>query len=124
MLAFKVGLIHRDMSDGNVMIMEGGLFDGFLLDLDYAFNWMEALELAGEEISEEAWRAFVRKYDDLVDDITRPAPMGTKVPVFVNDSYLKQSRSIADSRLSWTQRMNMKERTASDHLSYSCFDLT
>ncbi|EPS97689.1 hypothetical protein FOMPIDRAFT_1081812, partial [Fomitopsis schrenkii] len=35
-LAFLAGLIHRDLSDGNVMIHDGDLFSGFLLDLDYA----------------------------------------------------------------------------------------
>ncbi|EPS97677.1 hypothetical protein FOMPIDRAFT_37343, partial [Fomitopsis schrenkii] len=36
MLAFKAGMIHRDLNEGNVMIHDGGIFTGFLLDLDFA----------------------------------------------------------------------------------------
>ncbi|EPS97685.1 hypothetical protein FOMPIDRAFT_1128119, partial [Fomitopsis schrenkii] len=63
-LAYVAGLIHRDLSDGNVMIHDGGLFSGFLLDLDYAFDWMEALELAGLPVNRAAWTAYVQKYND------------------------------------------------------------
>lgn len=113
MLAFKAGLIHRDMSDGNVMIMDNGLFSGFLLDLDYAFNWIEALELAGEEVSEDAWAAFVEKYNQQVADIARPAFPGEEVPVLVQKAGMKPRRG-ADSSASWTERMKMKERTVRD----------
>ena len=110
MLAFKAGLIHRDMSDGNVMIMEDGLFDGFLLDLDYAFNWMEALELAGEEVSEEAWETFVTTYNKRVGRISRPAAPGAVIPVLVQREGVEPHRG-ADSSVTWSQRMRMKERT-------------
>ena len=112
MLAFKAGLIHRDLSDGNVMIMDGGLFSGFLLDLDYAFNWMEALELAGEKVDEETWAAFVQKYNEQVVSIapSRPAPAGSEVPVLVKKAGMTPRRG-ADSSASWTERMKMKERT-------------
>ena len=127
MLAFKAGLVHRDMSDGNVVIMDNGPFSGFLLDLDYAFNWMEALRLAchpGDEVSEEAWAALVIKYAKLVRNITRPAPAGKEPPVFVKDPARKQPRSTVDSRLSWTQRMKMKERTVCVLPSYHICPLT
>ncbi|EPS97265.1 hypothetical protein FOMPIDRAFT_1128889, partial [Fomitopsis schrenkii] len=62
-MAFIAGLIHRDLSDGNVMIHDGGMFSGFLLDLDYAFDWMEALELAGRPVDKEAWAAYVEEYN-------------------------------------------------------------
>lgn len=111
---FQAGLIHRDLSDGNVMIMDVGLFRVFLLDLDYAFNWMEALELGGEEVSEEAWTAFVKKYDEQVSHLTRPEPLSTDIHMLVKarEGQSQAPRRGADPR-SWTQRMKMKERTVS-----------
>lgn len=112
MLAFEAGMIHRDLSEGNVMIHDGGMFTGFLLDLDYAFSWMEALKLAGEEDSDsaEAWVALVKKYNKRVAGIIRPAPEGVEIPVLV-DAHERPPRSGAGSRASWTQRMKLKERT-------------
>ena len=63
MLAFKAGLIHRDLSDGNVLIHDGWLFTGFLLDLDYAFDWMEALRLSERPVDEAAWETYVAEYN-------------------------------------------------------------
>ncbi|EPS97267.1 hypothetical protein FOMPIDRAFT_1128690, partial [Fomitopsis schrenkii] len=60
-LAFLAGLIHRDLSDGNVMIHDGDMFSGFLLDLDYAFDWMEALKLVGLPAEREAWTAWTQR---------------------------------------------------------------
>ncbi|EPS97684.1 hypothetical protein FOMPIDRAFT_1128100 [Fomitopsis schrenkii] len=65
-LAFLAGLIHRDLSDGNVMIHDGGVFGSFSLDLVYAFDWMEALELAGRPADKEAWAVYVEEYDQSV----------------------------------------------------------
>ena len=36
MLAFQAGIIHRDISEGNITIVNGR---GFLHDFDYGFNW-------------------------------------------------------------------------------------
>ena len=114
-------MIHRDLSDGNIMIMDNGRFRGFLLDLDYAFNWMEVLELAGEEVSEEAWTAFVEKYNQQVSHIARPA-LPEDIPVLfkTRGGQPQASSSRADSRTSWTQRMKMKERTVSTSHSGMC----
>ena len=91
----------------NVMIMDN---DGFLLDLDCAFNWMEALELAGEEVSEEAWAAFVEKYNEQVADIVRPASAEEKVPGLIRKDGMKHRRR-ADSGKRWTERLKVEERT-------------
>ena len=111
MLAFKAGLIHRDLSDGNVMIMDDGPFNGFLLDLDYAFNWMEALELAGEVIDEETWMAYTKKYNEKVAGLNRPnSEEDTSIPPIVAGRETQASH-VVDPQASWAQRMKMKERT-------------
>lgn len=114
MLAFKAGLIHRDLSDGNVMIMDGGFFKGFLLDLDYAFNWMEALELAGIPATDEAaWARFVDQHNSKVARQRRPETTSgqpAKIPALVGkDADLPSTAA----RASWKERMQMKERTVS-----------
>ncbi|KAI0730081.1 hypothetical protein C8Q72DRAFT_911182 [Fomitopsis betulina] len=74
MLAFKAGLIHRDLSDGNVMIHDGGLFT----DLDYAFDWMEALRLSGRPVDEAAWETHVAEYNAKVAHIERFLPQNAE----------------------------------------------
>ncbi|EPS95933.1 hypothetical protein FOMPIDRAFT_7878, partial [Fomitopsis schrenkii] len=49
-------------------------FVGFLLDLDYGFNWVELLQLEGWEVSEESWRRYVEEYDSNLPQGGRPAP--------------------------------------------------
>lgn len=49
--------MHRDVSEGNVMIADGR---GFLHDLDYGFDWMSFLNDLGFEPTEESWEEFVR----------------------------------------------------------------
>ena len=111
MLAFKAGLIHRDLSDGNIMIKDGpgGIFSGFLLDLDYAFNWKEALEEAGWPISEDAWTEFVKEYNSKLPTRKRPALPGVVVPLLVPNP----SKPTYDPNMptDWKERMRMKERT-------------
>lgn len=109
MLASKAGLIHREMSNENKRL-NNGLFSGFFLDSDYALNWMEVLELAGAEVSEEAWAAFVQSYNEQVVDINRPASVGEKVPGLVRKDGMKPRRR-ADSGARWTERLEVEERT-------------
>lgn len=115
MLAFKAGLVHRDLSDGNVMIKDGGLFSGFLLDFDYAFNWKEALEEAGWPSNEAAWTEYVREYNSKLPTRKRPALPGVVVPLLVpkpgNNTYNPSTAT------TWKERMRMKERTVSSSVS-------
>ena len=48
--------MHRDISEGNVMIANGR---GFLHDLDYGFNWKAFLRELGYEDTEASWNLFV-----------------------------------------------------------------
>ena len=57
MLAFEAGIMHRDISEGNVMIANGR---GFLHDFDYGFNWKLFLRFLDYEDTEESWEEFVR----------------------------------------------------------------
>lgn len=83
--------------------MSNGLLSGFSLGLDYALNWMEVVSPVGT--GEDAWVAFVRQYNELVGDITRPAPAGEEPLVFFLSSARKRPMSIVDSQQSWTLRM-------------------
>ena len=43
--AYEAGIIHRDVSEGNVMIcrVEGASSKGFIQDFDFSFNWRRFL---------------------------------------------------------------------------------
>ncbi|TFY63347.1 hypothetical protein EVJ58_g3299 [Rhodofomes roseus] len=56
-LAFEAGVIQRDVSEGNVMSVDGR---GFLHDLDYGFNWKATLYALGYEDTIESWEEFAR----------------------------------------------------------------
>lgn len=55
-MAFEAGIIHRDISEGNIMIYNG---KGFLHDLDYGFDWKAFLWDLGYEDTIESWEKFV-----------------------------------------------------------------
>ncbi|KAH9930130.1 uncharacterized protein B0H18DRAFT_1117183 [Fomitopsis serialis] len=82
--AYRAGMIHRDISEGNVMIVDDGMcsFVGFLLDLDYAFDWKAALRHAGWPVNEARWKEFVNAYNENPPDPHRPVPPETHTPVF------------------------------------------
>ncbi|EPS97669.1 hypothetical protein FOMPIDRAFT_87207 [Fomitopsis schrenkii] len=117
MLAFKAGMIHSDLSEGNVMIHDGGMFTGFLLDLDCAFNWMEVLELAGwGPVDESSWAMYVNEYNQQ-PGVARNrryawAPTTESIPalVAVPDSEMPPAR-VVHQRASWSQRIKRVERT-------------
>ena len=113
MLAFKAGLIHRDLSDGNVLIHDGGLFTGFLLDLDYAFDWMEALRLSGRPVDEAAWETHVAEYNAKVANIERLVHLEQTIPPLIPGRPTQSSKA----EVSWVKRMQMKERTVR-HVSF------
>ena len=112
MLAFKAGLIHRDLSDGNVMIVDGGWFQGFLLDLDYAFDWIEALTLAGvEAVDEAAWARFVDQHNNKVARYSRVGPSARRDNISALFGNKDADLPSTPARANWKQRMQMKERT-------------
>ncbi|KAI0730072.1 hypothetical protein C8Q72DRAFT_911174 [Fomitopsis betulina] len=107
MLAFKAGLIHRDLSDGNVLIHDGGLFTGFLLDLDYAFDWMEALRLSERPVDEAAWETYVAEYNAKVAHIGRFLPREQTMPPLIAVRPTQPSQAA----VSRAKRMQREERT-------------
>ncbi|TFY59307.1 hypothetical protein EVJ58_g5850, partial [Rhodofomes roseus] len=105
--------LHRDISEGNVMILDGWIpvFVGFLLDLDYAFDWKTALMYAGyDRIDEVTWKRFVEEYDKNLPHIKRPAPPEKEIPVLIDKKRDGKLKNKAE-REKWTIKMKMKERT-------------
>ncbi|KAH9919939.1 uncharacterized protein B0H18DRAFT_1106455 [Fomitopsis serialis] len=53
------GVIHRDISEGNVMIApEGAAFSGFIQDLDYSFNWKWFLYRRKMQVDLAKWEEY------------------------------------------------------------------
>ncbi|KAI0730061.1 hypothetical protein C8Q72DRAFT_776846 [Fomitopsis betulina] len=112
--AYLAGIIHRDISENNVMLSDDmmSFFFGFLLDLDYGFNWKEVLERAGWEVSEASWKRYVEEYDRSLPKRTRPAPPEMDIPLMAaDDKDGSNDDPTARLRKAWLERMKMKERT-------------
>ncbi|KAH9915204.1 uncharacterized protein B0H18DRAFT_1215589 [Fomitopsis serialis] len=57
--AYEAGVIHRDISEGNVMIApEGAAFSGFIQDLDYSFNWKWFLYRRKMQVDLAKWEEY------------------------------------------------------------------
>ncbi|KAH9945557.1 hypothetical protein B0H21DRAFT_809337 [Amylocystis lapponica] len=41
--AYNIGILHRDVSEGNILIVDGQPFQGMLVDFDYASFYLEAM---------------------------------------------------------------------------------
>ncbi|KAH9838663.1 uncharacterized protein C8Q71DRAFT_856596 [Rhodofomes roseus] len=111
---FQQGIIHRDISEGNVMIYDGWIhvFVGFLLDLDYAFDWKTALKHAGyEQIDENAWKQAVKEYNKNLPHRTRPAPPEKEIPLLLCKKEDGKDLGNEAEREAWKMRMRMKEQT-------------
>ncbi|KAH9930114.1 uncharacterized protein B0H18DRAFT_1209606 [Fomitopsis serialis] len=111
--AYLAGTIHRDISEGNVMIVDDWMcfFVGFLLDLDYAFDWKAALGHAGWPINETSWKRFVEEYNRSLPHRARPAPPETEIPVLVPPLDAASAPGGNSDREIWKTRMKLKERT-------------
>ncbi|KAH9940654.1 hypothetical protein B0H21DRAFT_794386 [Amylocystis lapponica] len=44
MQAYKMGILHRDVSEGNIMIVDGQPFRGFIHDFDYSSFYRKAMD--------------------------------------------------------------------------------
>jgi len=60
--AFEAGVLHRDISEGNILIANGR---GFLHDLDHAFDWVAHLFDQGYEHTVESWEQYVKKAEGI-----------------------------------------------------------
>ncbi|KAH9915211.1 uncharacterized protein B0H18DRAFT_1042164 [Fomitopsis serialis] len=57
--AIEGRVIHRDISEGNVMIApEGAAFSGFIQDLDYSFNWKWFLHKRETQVDLAKWEEY------------------------------------------------------------------
>ncbi|EPS97260.1 hypothetical protein FOMPIDRAFT_1052477 [Fomitopsis schrenkii] len=92
------------------MIHDGGMFSGLLLDLDYAFDWMEALKMFGRPTDQAAWATFVKEYNQKMERWPQPEWTRDDIPELVAELGMPSSDGV-DQGASWTQKMRMKERT-------------
>ncbi|KAH9930100.1 uncharacterized protein B0H18DRAFT_1209596 [Fomitopsis serialis] len=111
--AYLAGTIHRDISEGNVMIVDDWMcfFVGFLLDLDYGFDWKSALKHAGLPVSEASWKEFVDVYNKNLPHLERPAPPEIDTPILGPGKEDNLGQDNKETREKWEARMRMKERT-------------
>ncbi|KAH9930133.1 uncharacterized protein B0H18DRAFT_995345 [Fomitopsis serialis] len=110
--AYLAGVIHRDVSEGNVMLCDTWIifFAGFLLDFDYSFDWKAALRHAGMPVNEANWKMFVKQYNESLAQPGRPGPPEQKIPV-LGPHNTNASPHAQAAREQWEARMKMKERT-------------
>ena len=120
--AYLSGIIHRDISENNVMLTDSDdvmtAFVGFILDFDFSFDWHDFLKRAGWEVSEASWKRYVEEYNRSLPERQRPAPPETEIPLMAADDK-DDSNDDATARLrkAWLERMKMKERTVSSMLA-------
>lgn len=129
--AYRAGIIHRDISNNNVLICDpfGSesvvlAFIGFLIDFDYGFDWKTALKIAGWPEDEESWKEFVADFNaklpykarDAATDRQNPV-MGTRHP---------EGADQTEDHAKWEARMKIKERTVShlESITIECISLT
>lgn len=61
-MAYERGVVHRDVSEGNVMIARHSKrFRGFIQDFDYSFSWKRFLEKRGMKKTLAAWEKYCRE---------------------------------------------------------------
>ena len=60
MEAFEAGVLHRDVSEGNIMMSRDPNvpYKGFVQDFDYALNWRKLLAKLGLGDKREDWEKF------------------------------------------------------------------
>ena len=62
-LAYELGVIHRDISEGNVMMARrSARFRGFIQDFDYSFSWRQFLRKREMEISLAGWEQYCKEH--------------------------------------------------------------
>ena len=63
MEAFEAGVMHRDVSEGNIMMSKdpNAPYKGFVQDFDYALNWRKFLAQLGLGDKREDWDKFMEE---------------------------------------------------------------
>ncbi|KAH9915718.1 uncharacterized protein B0H18DRAFT_1107840 [Fomitopsis serialis] len=57
--AYEAGIIHRDVSEGNVMISRlRAAFAGFIQDFDFSFSWRRFLQKRGWDVNLATWEKY------------------------------------------------------------------
>ncbi|KAH9915732.1 uncharacterized protein B0H18DRAFT_1124684 [Fomitopsis serialis] len=73
--AYEAGVMHRDISEGNVMISRNpnDTFKGYIQDFDYGLNWAKLLEFLKHDTKLEDWDAFVQSESAKLKEARREA---------------------------------------------------
>ena len=111
--------MHRDVSEGNIMIENGR---GFLHDLDYGFDWKEFLLDLGYEDTLESWERFVATEQGIPradgDDARPPAPMPPASEYYDTDSAAPPRGVYIQGQLQWPVEKILAERQAEKRKEY------
>ncbi|CCM06122.1 uncharacterized protein FIBRA_08371 [Fibroporia radiculosa] len=67
-IAYKAGVLHKDVSEGNVLIAEDAPFKGFIGDFDYSFSWKRFLRERGWKDTVESWQHYTKNHEGIPDD--------------------------------------------------------
>lgn len=128
--AFRAGIIHRDISNNNVLLNDLSGFEsnmlafiGFLIDFDYGFDWKTALQIAGWPYDEESWKEFVADFNAKLPFKTRAAATDRQNPVM--GTRKPEGADLTQDQAKWEARMKIKERTVSrgESVTMSIFDI-
>lgn len=94
-IAYRAGVLHRDVSEGNVLIAQDAPFNGFIGDFDYSFSWKRFLRERGWKGTLDSWQQYVKTHEGIPDE---------------NADGKASPEDLAESEM----RNGLKERTVSD----------
>ncbi|KAH9917492.1 uncharacterized protein B0H18DRAFT_1034360 [Fomitopsis serialis] len=95
-VAFEAGIMHRDVSEGNVMLVNGR---GFLHDLDYGFDWKNFLHKLGYEDTIASWEQYVLTEKGIPRaDVPAPAAEPVQPHTHENKGKAAERRAVINRR--------------------------
>ncbi|EPT03332.1 hypothetical protein FOMPIDRAFT_89023 [Fomitopsis schrenkii] len=95
-LAYVKGVVHRDVSEGNVMICRdpGSLFKGFIHDFDHSFSWLRFLGKQGWITELATWVQYCAEHGHEPagpndEDVLNDSKSRTGTPLFMSVDVLE-----------------------------------
>ena len=118
-MAFEAGIMHRDVSEGNIMLVNGR---GFLHDLDYGFDWKEFLFDLGYEDTMESWEQFVATEQGVLragaDNARPPTRMPPPSEYYDTGSAAPPRAVYIKGQLQWPVEKILAERNVDKRMEY------